>query len=140
MLQAKSENDFNMYKESLISKLLTMNPGFLKYLMDNYFNRPEKWSLCFRKGIEYGNVNTNMFVESFHNQLKTIYFSGKRNRRIDVLLDTMLLENDHFIRHIQRVSSNNPSDSDVHIKDRDDRGLDIDNSRLKQITIAVSIH
>lgn len=138
MLQAKSENDFNRYKESLISKLLTMNPGFLKYLMDNYFNRPEKWSLCFRKGIEYGNVNTNMFVESFHNQLKTIYFSGKRNRRIDVLLDTLLkIENDHFIRHLQRVSYNNPSDSDVHIKDRHDRGLDIDNSRVKQITSSI---
>ncbi|XP_065925822.1 uncharacterized protein [Magallana gigas] len=79
-----------------------------------------------------------MFVESFHNQLKTIYFSGKRNRRIDVLLDTLLkIENDHFIRHLQRVSYNNPSDSDVHIKDRHDRGLDIDNSRVKQITSSI---
>lgn len=42
-----------------------MNFGFLKYLMDNYFNCFEKWLLCFRKGIEYGNVNINMFVESF---------------------------------------------------------------------------
>ena len=116
MMEAKSESDFNKYKDALVSKLLTENPGFLKYLSDHYFNRPEKWSLCFRKGTEYGNVNTNMFVESFHNQLKTIYFSGKRNRRVDVLLETLLkIENDHFIKHLQRVSFNNPTDEDINV-------------------------
>ena len=134
MLQAKSENDFLKYKDAFVSKFQPINPGFLKYLADRYFSRPEKWSLCFRKGTEYANVNTNMFVESFHNLLKTIYFSGKRNRRIDVLLDTLLkIENDFFIKHLQRVSYNNPTDGDVQVKDRHDRGLDIDNSKIKQI-------
>lgn len=60
-------------------------------------------------------IPINVFVESFHNQLKTIYFSGKRNRRIDVLLDILLkMENGHFIRHLQCVSYNNLSDIDVH--------------------------
>ena len=49
MMQAKSELDFNKYKEALVSKLGTDNPGFLKYLSDHYFNRQEKCSLCFRK-------------------------------------------------------------------------------------------
>jgi hypothetical protein len=98
MMQAKSESDFSKYKDALVSKLLTENPSFLKYLSDHYFNRPEKWSLYnFRKGTEYGNINTNMFVESFHNQLKTIYFAGKSNRRVDVLLEALLkIENGHL--------------------------------------------
>ncbi|XP_062604065.1 uncharacterized protein LOC134265856, partial [Saccostrea cucullata] len=138
LLQAKSENDFIKYKDALVSKLNNLNPSFLNYLNDHYFNRPEKWSLCFRKGTEYGNVNTNMFVESFHNQLKTIYFSGKRNRRIDVLLDTLLkIENDHFIRHLQRVSYNNPSDEDIRITDRHRKSLEIDNTKVKQISSSV---
>ncbi|XP_062578188.1 uncharacterized protein LOC134240103 [Saccostrea cucullata] len=35
--------------------------------------------------------------ESFHNQLKTVYFEGKRNRRIDVLLETLLQIENNFI-------------------------------------------
>ena len=99
MLQAKSENDFLKYKDAFVSKFQSINPGFLKYLADRYFSRPEKWSLCFRKGTEYANVNTNMFVESFHNLLKTIYFfPGKLNtcRRIDVLLDRLLKKENYF--------------------------------------------
>ena len=123
------------YKTSLVSKLETINPSFLKYLTDHYFNRPEKWSKCYRKGADYCNVDTNMFVESFHNQLKTIYFSGKRNRRLDVLLDTLLrIENDHYIRYLKMTSYNNPTDEDVRLQDRHNRGLEIDDARVKQIS------
>jgi UDP-N-acetylmuramoylalanine-D-glutamate ligase len=76
-----------------------------------------------------------MFVESFHNQLKTISFSGKRNRRLDVLLDTLLrIENDHCIRYLTMTSYNNPTDEDVRLQDRHNRGLEIDNARVKQIS------
>ena len=71
-----------------------------------------------------------MFVESFHNQLKTIYFSGKRNRRLDVLLDTLLrIENGHFIRCLKLSSYNNPTDEDVRLQDRHNRGLEIDDAK-----------
>jgi hypothetical protein len=42
LLNANSESDFEQYKTSLVSKLETINPSFLKYLTDHYFNRPEK--------------------------------------------------------------------------------------------------
>ena len=71
-LQAKSENEFNQYVMALVSKLRDVSPPFLKYFQDFYLCRKEKWAMCYRTG-EYCNVNTNMFLESFHNQLKNIY-------------------------------------------------------------------
>lgn len=56
-----------------------------------------------------------MFVESFHNQLKTIYFEGKRNRRIDVLVDTLLqIEKNLFMTRLRRLSYNLPSDENIN--------------------------
>ena len=77
MLQAKSENDYLKYQDAFEFKFQSINPGFLSYLADRHVSRPEKWSSCFRKVTEYANVNTNMFVESFHNLLKTIFFPRK---------------------------------------------------------------
>jgi hypothetical protein len=73
-----------------------------------------------------------MFVESFQNQLKTIYFSGKRNRRVNVLLDTLLqiIENDNFIKHLQHVSFNKPTDEDINVRDIHNKGLEIENHQL----------
>ena len=53
-----------------------------------YISWKENWAKCFRTG-EFGNVHNNLFIESFHNQLKTIYFEGKRNRSVNVLVDTL---------------------------------------------------
>ena len=46
-----------------------------------------QWAFCYRKGAI---VNTNMFVEAFHHKLKSMYFQGKQNHRIDRLLYTLL--------------------------------------------------
>lgn len=109
-----------------------MNQPFLKYLTDYYFSIPEKWSIVFRKASDHCNVNVNMFVESFHNQLKTFYLSGKGNRRIDVLIHTLLrFENDHLIKHLHQVSYNNSTENDMHTIDRHDRGLEIDDNKVK---------
>nr|XP_022334767.1 uncharacterized protein LOC111131491 [Crassostrea virginica] len=88
-LQAKTETFFDAYVQELMTKLQATSPEFLNYFQNYYVNRKENWAKCFRTG-EFGNVHTNMFVESFHNQLKTIYFEGKRNRRVDVLVETLL--------------------------------------------------
>jgi hypothetical protein len=52
LLNANSESDFEQHKTSLVSKLETINPSFSKYLTDLYFNRPEKWSKCYRMWIQ----------------------------------------------------------------------------------------
>ena len=53
-----------------------------------YISWKENLAKRFRTG-EFGNVHNNLFIESFHNQLKTIYFEGKRNRSVHVLVDTL---------------------------------------------------
>jgi UDP-N-acetylmuramoylalanine-D-glutamate ligase len=56
-------------------------------------------------------------------------------RRLDVLLDTLLrIENDHLFRYLQMTSYNNPTDEDVRLQDRHNRGLEIDDAKVKQIT------
>ena len=41
-----------------------------------------------------------MYLNSFHNKLKTVYLNGKVNRRIDVLLDLLLkVEHDSFFQY-----------------------------------------
>ena len=72
-----------------MTKLQTISPEFLNFFHNYYISWKENWAKCFRTG-EFGNVHNNMFIESFHNQLKTIYFEGKRNRSVDVFVDTLL--------------------------------------------------
>jgi hypothetical protein len=45
-----------------------------------------------------------MYCESFHNKLKTYYFERKLNRRVDVLLETLLkAEKDIFLNHSYKL-------------------------------------
>ena len=46
-----------------------------------------QWTTCYRTNTT---ANTNMFLESFHKVLKTIYLHHKQNRRVDALLVTLI--------------------------------------------------
>ena len=105
----------------------------MNYFQNYYVNRKENWAKCFRTG-EFGNVNTNMFVESFHNQLKTIYFEGKRNRRVDVLVETLLrIDKNLFMNRLRRLHFNLPSEENVNLFDRHQKSLEIDDACIIQI-------
>ncbi|ORE18675.1 hypothetical protein BCV71DRAFT_162788, partial [Rhizopus microsporus] len=55
----------------------------------------------------YTNMETNNYVESWHNQLKTSYLQRRRNRRVDRLV--YILVNDveeDFISNINRIRMN----------------------------------
>ncbi|XP_065906337.1 uncharacterized protein [Dysidea avara] len=59
----------------------------------------EKWETCHRH-FKHGDTDTNMYLESFHNQLKTNYLNGKVNRRVDFLIHHLLeYEKDQFFRY-----------------------------------------
>ena len=48
----------------------------------------------------HANTDTNMYVESFHNRLKTFYLKRRANRRVDDLLNLLLkIEEDDYWRH-----------------------------------------
>ena len=46
--------------------------------------RPTKWAICYRQ-FEHVNTDT-MFVESFHNKLKTFYLKQMTNKQLDDLI------------------------------------------------------
>ena len=89
--------------------------------------------MCFRTG-EYSRVNTNMILESFQNELKTVCFEGKRNRRIDILLDTLLqIENNLYSKHLAAQKFSLPSEEKIKTSDRHQGSYDISNSSVFQV-------
>lgn len=75
-----------------------------------------------------------MFLESFHNQLKTVYFEGKRNRRIDILLETLLqIENNLYFKHLAASKFSIPSDENIQTADRHKSSFEISDSSVSQV-------
>lgn len=85
----RDQHEFAELLDGFIQKYTLKAPQFLKYLSDNYFNRCEKWAMCYRN-FEHANTDTNMYVESFHNRLKTFFMNRKINKRVDDLVLKLL--------------------------------------------------
>ncbi|KAI9362667.1 hypothetical protein BD770DRAFT_315986 [Pilaira anomala] len=84
-------------------------PEFLNYFKINYLDGDKyiQWCAAFQPQI-YSNMETNNFVESWHNQLKSTYLERKRNIRADRLL--YIIANDigpDFIANTNRIQLNN---------------------------------
>ncbi|KAI8979894.1 hypothetical protein BDB01DRAFT_725434, partial [Pilobolus umbonatus] len=60
----------------LISYLRTNN-----FISDSFM----RWVCCYQPDV-YTNMETNNYVESWHNQLKTTYLKRRPNRRVDRLI------------------------------------------------------
>ena len=74
---------------------------FILYFQKNYLNRSRKWAMCYRAKLEHGNTNTTMYVESFHNKLKTVEMKRIPNRRIDDLIEILIgMEQKNYRRHL----------------------------------------
>jgi hypothetical protein len=96
LMEESDVNNFStLLKETLAH--LSDSPttlGFGRYFEMHYAKRPEEWAACFRKS---SNINTNMYVESFHRTLKHVYMKGRINKRVDNLL--------HILREISRYKA-----------------------------------
>ncbi|GBM42901.1 hypothetical protein AVEN_240833-1 [Araneus ventricosus] len=123
-----------MYEKSFENRLLMFLNDysnkcqkFTDYFVKNYSGRKELWATCLRK-FPHGDTNTNNYCESFHNQLKTVYFERKYNRRIDELILTLLrIEKDRFLTYYSNVVNNVPAHSKLTktVKEKHDRGVKI---------------
>ncbi|KAF9271569.1 hypothetical protein BGZ88_005923, partial [Linnemannia elongata] len=71
----------------------------LEYLDKNYFGRSmfeahewqvkdiqKTWMLCYRQDISYASIDTNNYIESWHNTLKRHFFRDKQQRRPDTVI------------------------------------------------------
>ena len=88
---------------SAIARYQEKCPNFVNHFNENYVGRTEKWALCYRN-FPHANTDTNMFVELFHNKLKTFYVDRGPNKR-DLLL---VIEEDYYSRHKRDTFYNNP--------------------------------
>ena len=95
-----NENDFKIMSENFIEIYKSKCQKFVDYFVTNYMNRPKTWAMCYRQ-FPHANTDTNMYVESFHNRLKTYYMKRRVNRRVDDLLIMLLeIEEDDYWRHL----------------------------------------
>lgn len=87
--------------ESIKGQVTFMAPeNFKKYLDVHWFPKAHKWAKEFRLNVPmFKETNTNMLVESYHNILKTKFFKGKRNHRLNKLIHILTGPlQDHFRR------------------------------------------
>lgn len=59
---------------------------FLNYF-DLYFKKTETWAYCYRKNAK---INTNMRLERLHRAIKYEYFNGKKVKRLDKSITTIM--------------------------------------------------
>ena len=83
----RDEAKFRVILQEFLTYTENHHYEFHKYFKNHYCKRVHQWATCYR---QYAAVNTNMFVEAFHRVLKIVYLHYKQNRRVDVLLVTLL--------------------------------------------------
>ena len=61
--------------------------GFMTYFEQQWIRNDlyKQWVRSFQEAM-FRHMELNMFIESFHNQLKTVYLQRRRNRRMDGLI------------------------------------------------------
>ncbi|KAF9209381.1 hypothetical protein BGZ59_010145, partial [Podila verticillata] len=121
----------------------------LQYLDKNYFGPSmfqehewqvvdvqKHWMLCYRQDISYASIDTNNYIESWHNTLKRHFFKDKQQRRPDTVIYILaILAVPHFqqkcMRSIVNVGKMNPAKVEQlklklvateHVKTRKSRG------------------
>ena len=87
LLSERDEAKFRVILQEFLTYTENHHYEFHKYFKNHYCKRVHQWATCYR---HYAAVNTNMFVEAFHRVLKMVYLHHKQNRRVDVLLVTLL--------------------------------------------------
>ena len=87
LLTETEESQFRVILQEFLTYTEKYHYKFYNYFNIYYCKRVEQWASCYRKHTA---VNTNMFVEAFHRILKMVYLHHKQNRRVDVLLVTLL--------------------------------------------------
>ena len=106
LLNAKSTAEFEKFYEKFSTKYHTLEPNFMKYFDDVYMSNGvhQKWALHCREQDLRTEITTNMYLESFHNKLKTIFMDRKQNKRIDKLIYILLeMEKDYYLNRLKNI-------------------------------------
>ena len=89
LMEHNNMQNFTIAQNNVLAAMFSdeQTKDFAQYFKIHYASRPEKWAFCFRSGC---GINTNNHIESLHRVIKYIYFEGKKNKRIDRLLDILM--------------------------------------------------
>ncbi len=88
----------------------------IDYFECHYAKRKEQWATCYRKEAS---INTNMYVEAFHQVLKYVYLKGKVNKRLDNCIGILLkLARDKGFERIAKMEKGKISERITQIRIR----------------------
>ena len=101
LLTERVESQFRVYLQQFLTIIQGTSIEFLQYFRKHCCGKTEQWVLCFQAGTQ---INTNMFIESFHRLLKVVYMEHKQNRRVDFLLHILLkISREKLYDRLQKV-------------------------------------
>ncbi|KAG1057085.1 hypothetical protein G6F43_001058 [Rhizopus delemar] len=82
---------------------------FMDYFTRNWYTKDKMkvWSRSF-KGRQYSHMLTNNYIESWHNQLKTVFLGRVRNKRLDKLVFVLVNDVEYYLnQEFERVVQGN---------------------------------
>ncbi|KAJ7113249.1 hypothetical protein C8R43DRAFT_832977, partial [Mycena crocata] len=98
-------------------------PDFILYLKKYWMTEKVKrmWSGMYRTERSlFEACDTNMLLEAWHHVLKWKFLEGKRNRRVDHLLDVLVNRVVPYHALKQRRQNNGFEGDDIEVKKRQD--------------------
>ena len=134
ILEETSIETFEKMLVRFLRKYEDICPKFVNYFKNTYVSRPVKWAMCYRH-FEHANTDTNIFVESFHNKLKTFYLERMPNKRIDDLINVLLeIEADDYWSHKRRIVYLDVPKKDIDSGIRYERGINIPDAHMTALS------
>ncbi|KAI7820579.1 hypothetical protein BC939DRAFT_387494, partial [Gamsiella multidivaricata] len=87
----------------------------LVFMDKNYFgknmaeaeDKQKHWMICYRQDVSYSSIDTNNYIESWHNTLKRHFFRDKQQRRVDTVIYVLaVMAVPHFQQKCMRSAVN----------------------------------
>ncbi|KAF9976955.1 hypothetical protein BGZ75_010444, partial [Mortierella antarctica] len=121
ILYAGTENEAEALIVAFRTAWQELAPNLVQYMDKNYFDNladRRRWMYCHRADVSYARINTNNYIESWHNSLKKHFFKDKQQRRIDHVIYTLVHSAiPHYqqmcIRHSMQVGRMTPGAKEI---------------------------
>ncbi|KAG2216820.1 hypothetical protein INT45_013892 [Circinella minor] len=111
LMYEKNRERFHNLLNTFITEFSHSQPEFITYFKTYYVDMwdgkaCERWNVSYQPEVFHA-MQTNNYVESWHNQLKSCYLKRKRTHRLDVLVEVLVEEVAFDIKHkVSRLSVN----------------------------------
>ncbi|KAG2217105.1 hypothetical protein INT45_006671 [Circinella minor] len=93
LMYEKNTEQFHVLLSNFLTEFQDSQCEFITYFKTYYIDKwdgraYERWDCSYQPQVFYA-MSTNNYIESWHNQLKTIYLKQKRTYRLDVLMNLL---------------------------------------------------